>query len=733
MTEAISRVSEKTSGGSPNTRGPSSKSIRAAIVGTGYIAEFHARAIRTLPGVELVSVCDTNFRSARSFAAEWGEPSVFDTLPSMLAGQRVDAVHVLTPPDSHHLLATTALEAGSNVFLEKPMCTSVEEADEILRIARGKGLRLGVNHNFLFSGAYQMLRQAIRSGLLGPLDYVSFNYFYELAQIRLGPFNSWMLRAPENPFLEVGAHLVSAALDLVGPPDHLSVTADRKIALPNGAQVYRRWRLQLTVGRTDVEINVNLAPGFSQRTIYARGILGSASLDFDANTCIVDRHTPLGADFDRYRRSVSLARQLQSQARTTLADYILSRVKLRKRGNPYQISIFDSVAAFYAGLRAREALDSRINGDFGRQIVECCGTIVRSGNIEPNTVSESSPRSNFKAHPTVLVIGGAGFIGRELVRQLLQGGHSVRTMTRGSGAVLEGLDGDRLEIVSGDSRSETDLAGAMQGIEFVYDLATSETKTWDASVRNIVDPARLVGKACVAAKVRRLFYTGTIDSYYAGAKAGTITEETPLDRNIGRRNYYARAKAAAESELMDLHRTEGLPVVIFRPGIVIGRGGIPFHWGVGRFSESVCEVWGDGNNKLPFVLVTDVAAALVRGIEAPSVEGHSYNLIDLPLLSARDYLQELQRMAGLALTVYYRPIWRFYVFDLAKWTVKLAVGHPDRYRVPSYGDWESRTQKAIFDCTRARTELGWRPASDRRRMIDEGIGGSLQSWLEAIK
>ena len=129
-------------------------------------------------------------------------------------------------------------------------------------------------------------------------------------------------------------------------------------------------------------------------------------------------------------------------------------------------------------------------------------------------------------------------------------------MTRSSSATLEELDNGRLETFQGDLRNESDLAFAMQGIEVVYDLATSETKTWDASLHDIVEPTRLLGKACLAANIKRLIYTGTIDSYYAGAKAGVITEETPLDRNIRHRNYYARAKAAAESVLLDMHRTQ---------------------------------------------------------------------------------------------------------------------------------------------------------------------------------
>jgi predicted dehydrogenase/nucleoside-diphosphate-sugar epimerase len=705
---------------------------RVAIVGTGYIAEYHARAIQALSHVKLVSVCDSNVRRAKSFATEWSVPTAFDSLETMLAEQNVDVVHVLTPPDQHHGVAKLVLQSGSNVFLEKPMCTSTHEVDELLEIAAAKSLSVGINHNFLFSDAYQTLRKAVRSGTLGLIDYLCFNYLFELGQIRLGPFDSWMLRSPENVLLEVGPHLVSALLDLAGPPESVSVTTDRKVRLPNGADVIRRWRIHMTAGRVAADININLQPGFSQRTILVRGLLGSAVVDLDANTCVIDGRTPLSQDFDHYRRSVSLARQVRLQARKTLTEYALTKLKLKRRGNPYQASIFDSIAAFYAALRAGEPLDSRISGKSGRDVIEWCSRIIQSANIEPTPQTRPPPRCNAAANPTVLVIGGSGFIGRELVRQLLGAGYAVRAMTRGSSAALEALDSDRLEIMRGDLRNGSEVSIALRGIDFVYDLATSEAKTWDAILRDIVEPTRQLAQACLSANVKRLIYTGTIDSYYAGAKAGVITERTPLDGNIRRRNYYARGKEAAESLLIDMHRTKKLPVVIVRPGIVIGNGGNAFHWGVGKFSEGVCEVWGDGTNKLPLVLVQDVAAGLVLCIKAKGIEGQSFNLIDAPLLSAREYLTELQRLAGIKLTIYHRPISRFYLSDLFKWTVKLAVGHPDRTRVPSYRDWESRTQKAVFDCTRARAELGWTPASDRQRVIDEGIGGSLKAWLDAV-
>jgi predicted dehydrogenase/nucleoside-diphosphate-sugar epimerase len=707
--------------------------VRAAMVGTGFIAEFHARALKAIPDVELVGVCDANPRTAQSFASQWHISKAFQSCEEMLTQCDMDTVHVLTAPDLHYAITKTILRSSKAVFIEKPICTSADEANELLDIARIQGVRIGVNHNALFSGGYLNLRQAVHSGALGTLEHLTINHFCELKPIRFGPFDSWMFREPQNAFLEIGPHLISIAIDLLGMLEVHSVTADRSVVLPTGVAVYRRWRVQANVGRTAVDINIDLGPGFTQRTCCVRGVTGSATLDLDANTCIIDGSTPFGIDIDRYRRSMSLARQTQWQARKAFANYILSKIKMARGGSPFQSSIVGSIAAFYSSLRSGDALDSRISGESGSAVIKCCTAIIDRAGLEAPVASYSQRGGAPAVQPTVLVIGGSGFIGRELVRQLLGTGYGVRAMMRKSAAAMGQFDRERLEIFQGDLRNEADLTAAMQGIEFVYDLAVSEQKTWDASMRNIVEPTRLLAKTCLTSGVKRYIYTGTIDSYYAGERAGTITEETPLDPNIDRRNYYARAKAASEALLMDMHRTQGLPVVIFRPGIVIGPAGNPFHWGVGRFSETVCEVWGSGTNKLPFVLVGDVGAALLRGIQVESIEGRSYNLIDTPLLSARDYLQELERLAGVKLTVFYRPIWRFYINDLAKWLVKSATGHPDRHRVPSYRDWESRTQRAVFDCTRARAELGWAPASDRKRMIDEGIGGSLQPWLDAVR
>jgi predicted dehydrogenase/nucleoside-diphosphate-sugar epimerase len=704
---------------------------RVALVGTGYIAEFHARALRAIDGIVITCVCDSNADRAKTFATTWGIPQIFYSFATMLENAELDCVHILTPPDQHFEMAETALLAGLHVLLEKPMCRTAKEAERLVELGSQRGLYIGVSHNFAFLDAFERLRRLVRSNALGLIDQVIFNYLHELPQLRFGPFDQWMLQSPGHLIFETAPHLLSALQDLVGDVRIDSAEADLEFVLPTGVGLRRRWRVRATAGRTALDMTMNFGVGFPKRTIFLRGLFGSATVDLDANTCIVDRRTSMEVDFDRFQRGVGMAWQHSVQAGRVLAGYIVGKFTPRS-GTPFQSSIRAAVSAFYNALKLRIPLDPRMAPGTGRDIIRRCEDIIAAANIASTSVAPPRPATSLVGQPKILVLGGAGFIGQELIRQLLNAGHCVRALVRGSGPALDPLRCDRLEIVGGDIRRRSDLEAAIVGIDVVYHLAHAQCKTWQDYQDNDIEPTRIVGEVCLATDVKRLIYTGTIDSYYAGARAGVITEETPLDPNIARRNYYARAKAEAEALLLEMHKGRGLPLVILRPGIVIGRGTSPFHWGVGRFTDNICEVWGDGRNKLPLVLVSDVAAALATAMTTAGVEGRSFNLIDQPLLSANEYLDELEKLAGQPLRVQHKPIWRFYVSDLLKWVVKMIVRHHDRIRIPSYFDWESRTQKASFDCTRTRIELEWTPASSRQRMIDEGVGGALRPWLEAI-
>jgi len=702
--------------------------LRVGFLGTGYIADWHAKALSTIPGVSLVAVCDKHLSRAQSFGQRHGVARSYGSLDAMLGDGELalDAVHVLLPPDLHARAASALIERGMHVLLEKPMAITGQECSELIEQAAARGVVIGVDHNFLYAPTYENLRDDLNSGKIGKLDHMTIAWNRGLDQLQAGPFDLWMLRDPRNIVLEIGPHCLAPILDLVGPLEISAVQASNQVMLQEGQVFYRRWSIQARTRSVAVTLNLSFSPGFAEQMMHVRGSLASATIDFERNTYLLHQHTRYGQDFDRYRMIRQEASSLAAQARRSLTQYALSKLRLSAQGSPYGLSIVRALQSFYAGLGS--TIDHRLSPELGRDLTKLCASIGQIGAGEPAESPAAVPfrpggivALDVDSRAEILILGATGFIGQELARQFLADGHRIRLMVRDPGRLPKDLQNPGVEIIRGDLTQAEDREKAIAGSRVVYHLARANVKTWEEFTAQDIEVTRQIAETCLRSRVQRLIYTGTIDCYYAGAKAGTITETTPLDPSIAWRNLYARAKAASEGILMGLHREQGLPVVIFRPGIVIGRGGSPFHWGIGMWSwNAVCQIWGQGRNPLPFVLVEDVARALVAAVDIPKIEGDSFNLVAETDLTAFDYLEALEKHAGVSFQKFPTPPWKFYAVDLVKWVVKQIARHPDKRR-PSYRDWETRTQRARYDCRRARNMLNWNPAGDRYEIIRRGI------------
>jgi predicted homoserine dehydrogenase-like protein len=99
MTE-LTPLHEQESGNSLNARRPSAgRTRRVALLGAGYIADWHALALQSVEGVELVAVCDYSIQAkAQALARKFGIPRVYASLEAMLAAEKLDAVHILCLP-----------------------------------------------------------------------------------------------------------------------------------------------------------------------------------------------------------------------------------------------------------------------------------------------------------------------------------------------------------------------------------------------------------------------------------------------------------------------------------------------------------------------------------------------------------------------------------------------------------------------------------------------------------
>ncbi len=128
----------------------SERPVRVAVIGAGVFGGFHSGKYAAHPDVELVAVVDLDIEKARAVAEKHGARGVRD-LDEVIGA--VDAVSVAAPAKVHYALARRALEAGLHCLVEKPIALDIAHADELVAIARRKGLALQVGHQerYVFS------------------------------------------------------------------------------------------------------------------------------------------------------------------------------------------------------------------------------------------------------------------------------------------------------------------------------------------------------------------------------------------------------------------------------------------------------------------------------------------------------------------------------------------------------------------------------------------------------
>ena len=136
------------------------KKCRVAVVGVGYLGQYHAEKFAQSPFAELVAVCDSDPQRADEIAAKLGVPAVYEYHELV---DMVDAVSVVVPTSWHHKVAKLFLAAQKHVLLEKPLTRSVEEANDLIQCARANNLVLQVGHLERFNPVVKALNLLIEN------------------------------------------------------------------------------------------------------------------------------------------------------------------------------------------------------------------------------------------------------------------------------------------------------------------------------------------------------------------------------------------------------------------------------------------------------------------------------------------------------------------------------------------------------------------------------------------
>ncbi len=243
------------------------KKLRVGVVGIGYLGKIHTRIYNELPEAELVGICDSNPES-KIKADEYGVAFFSDHRD--LIG-KVDAVSIVTPTFTHHAVAKDFLNAGIHTLIEKPITLKIEDADELIAIARKKNLALQVGHLERHNPGFKRIAEIIQN--------VGF-----LEVHRLGPFTGRINDC--GVVLDLMIHDLDIVLGLVKSPvksiDAMGIhvltpfedIANVRIRFENGAVA------NLTASRLTFE---------KQRKLRVFQENGYLSLDYEAQSCKIIR------------------------------------------------------------------------------------------------------------------------------------------------------------------------------------------------------------------------------------------------------------------------------------------------------------------------------------------------------------------------------------------------------------------------------------------------------------
>ena len=694
---------------------------RICLVGAGYISRVHLDAIGTLKGRQVTAVVDPNEAAAKALA---GSAAVFTSVEAALAANAFDRAHVLVPPDLHETVALPLLAAGKPVLLEKPLAASGEAAARLVA-ASATGAALGVNQNFVHHPAFARLRAMIERGALGRPRYVGCTYNVPLRQLAARQFSHWMFQQPGNILLEQAVHPLSQIVTLTGPIGEFAALAGPAIEITPGLPFVSTLNVSMQGARLPAQLRFAVGQEFPFWQIEVVCDDGVVVADILANRVFTYNRTRWLPAVDEALSGLGTAAGLAVDSVKGVLNYSLSTAKLRARSDAFFLSMRASIAVFHDTLDEGRQLE--LDAAFGADLVTLCERL-RDAAFPPAT-TRATPASQVPATasepepppPDVAILGGTGFIGSHVVRRFLDAGQRVAVMARNTTNLAPVFSDPRVTLYRGDIRNADAVATAIRGARVVVNLAHGGGgSNFEAVRKAMVGGAETVARACLATGTARLVYVGSIASLYLGPQPAPITGATPPDPEETKRGDYARAKTLADRAMLAMHSAESLPVVILRPGVVVGEGGLPFHSGVGLYNnDQHCIGWNAGRNPLPFVLAEDVADAVFRAASAPGIEGRAYNIVGDVRMTARDYTQALAQALHRPLQFHPQSANFLWLEDSGKWLVKRATGRD--VPAPSVRDFLSRGMMATFDTDDAKRDLGWTPVADPARFVDRAI------------
>ena len=191
-----------------------SKTLGIGVIGCGNISAAYMRLAPMFKGIEMRACADMNLDAAKARAEEFGLRA--ETVDGLLAADDIDIIVNLTIPAAHFEVSKKILEAGKNVYSEKPFVLSLEEGAALKEIADAKGLRVGSAPDTFLGGTHQLARHLVDQEAVGKIT--SGTCFVQGPGMEMWhPNPDFFFQPGAGPILDIGPYYISNLVQLLGP------------------------------------------------------------------------------------------------------------------------------------------------------------------------------------------------------------------------------------------------------------------------------------------------------------------------------------------------------------------------------------------------------------------------------------------------------------------------------------------------------------------------------------
>ncbi|MBN2004348.1 MAG: Gfo/Idh/MocA family oxidoreductase [Anaerolineae bacterium] len=199
------------------------KPLRVGVVGLG-VGRHHLLSYLKIPGVEVVAAADANPERLQEVGAANGVPYLYADYRPLVDRNDLDIVNVCTPNSLHAPVTIAALESGKHVLCEKPLASTLADAEQMVATSERTGRALAVTFNHRERGDVQTLKRLIDEGRLGRIYHAKA---WWLRRNGIPGLGSWFTKknlAGGGPLIDLGVHMLDMALFLMGEPCALAVS-----------------------------------------------------------------------------------------------------------------------------------------------------------------------------------------------------------------------------------------------------------------------------------------------------------------------------------------------------------------------------------------------------------------------------------------------------------------------------------------------------------------------------